>query len=284
MRKIIITIIALGFGFAASAQTSLILNADAACAHEGKAAQSVEALALGDKTLDLRAGYGIWSPEMVDNSIMQVRVAYKLADKFAFSLSALNMSDRQPSLAYNELGAPLGSFKSSELSLGLGVAYKITSWLSAGVQASMLTSTLSPEIAGSAYAADLGVQAVFGGLRAGLAVRNLGTALSYGTRSYQLPAFAQLSVGYQIAGLRASAELDYLFCGDLMAALGAEYGIADMVFLRAGYHYGSGESALPSYASCGLGLKFFGISLNANYLLGSETLGGSMLFGIGYEF
>ena len=69
-----------------------------------------------------------------------------------------------------------------------------------------------------------------------------------------------------------------------MAGLGLEYGIADIAFVRAGYHYGDAAKALPSYASLGLGAQFAGVSLDLAFLTASESLGNTLLFGLGYSF
>lgn len=61
-------------------------------------------------------------------------------------------------------------------------------------------------------------------------------------------------------------------------------GVSGIAFLRAGYHYGTQDKGLPSFASAGLGLKFAGVELNAAYLFASEALGGTMTFGLGYSF
>lgn len=61
-------------------------------------------------------------------------------------------------------------------------------------------------------------------------------------------------------------------------------GVSGIAFLRAGYHYGTRDKGLPSFASTGLGLKFAGVELNAAYLFASEALGGTMTFGLGYSF
>lgn len=61
-------------------------------------------------------------------------------------------------------------------------------------------------------------------------------------------------------------------------------GVSGIVFLRAGYHYGTQDKGLPSFASAGLGVKFFGVELNAAYLFASDAIGGTMTFGLGYSF
>ena len=87
-----------------------------------------------------------------------------------------------------------------------------------------------------------------------------------------------------VAGLTVGAEVDYLFSGALMAGLGVEYTIVDIVSLRGGFHYGDAAKAIPMYASLGLGVKFAGVHLDFSYLLASQTLGNSLLFGLGYSF
>ena len=78
--------------------------------------------------------------------------------------------------------------------------------------------------------------------------------------------------------------MDYLFSGALMAGLGLEYCIVDIVSVRAGYHYGDAAKALPSFASVGLGVKFAGVHLDAAFLLASKTLGNTLMIGLGYSF
>ena len=70
------------------------------------------------------------------------------------------------------------------------------------------------------------------------------------------------------------------------AGAGCEYSFNEMVFARVGYHYGDAVNVVPSYASFGLGLKFFGVTLDAAYLVADSTspMRNTMMFGIGYRF
>ena len=77
--------------------------------------------------------------------------------------------------------------------------------------------------------------------------------------------------------------MSYLFAGALGAAAGVEYGFKDMIFARAGFHYGSASLGLPTYASLGLGAKFAGVTLDAAYLL-VGNLSNSLMFTVGYGF
>ena len=119
---------------------------------------------------------------------------------------------------------------------------------------------------------------------AALGVCNVGSALSYGGESYALPMFAKAGAAYSASGFTASAEVDYLFSGALMAGVGAEYCIVDIVSLRAGFHYGDAAKAIPTYASVGLGVKFAGVHLDAAYLLASKALGNTLTVSLGYAF
>ena len=198
-----------------------------------------------------------------------------LADRFAIRVQGANLKDNQSSTGFNELGTPTGKFFPSELLVGAGFAYKINAAIAVGVDVKALMAKYGENLSSNAYGADVSFAYSAKGLTAGVSVRNIGA---------KLPMLIRASGEYLVSGFRASAEVNYLLSGAIMASVGAEYGIKDMVFLRAGYHYGDAAKAVPSFASCGLGLKFFGVKLNAGYLLGSKTLGGTMLFGLGYEF
>ena len=69
-----------------------------------------------------------------------------------------------------------------------------------------------------------------------------------------------------------------------MAAFGVEYGIADIVFVRGGFHYGDNAKGIPTYASLGLGVQFAGVHLDAAYLTASKTLRNSLQISLGYAF
>jgi len=54
--------------------------------------------------------------------------------------------------------------------------------------------------------------------------------------------------------------------------------------LRGGFHYGDAAKALPTYASLGLGLQYAGVRLDVAFLTASQSLGNTLLFGLGYSF
>lgn len=123
-------------------------------------------------------------------------------------------------------------------------------------------------------------------LRASVEVCNLGSGLDYGSGPYGQPALARASVAIKpLKGLLLTAGTDYLFSGALMAGTGLEYSIFDLVFIRAGFHYGDAAKAIPSYATVGLGLKLKGFSLDAVTLPGGfSPVCGTTMLRLGYEF
>ena len=182
------------------------------------------------------------------------------------------------------MGTPLGESKSAELCMEVGAAYRIAEKFSAGLSLGFLNSAPSSDTKASAFMANISGAYRSGSLDAHLSLNNLGTPLKYGSSTVVLPIYLLGGAGYELADFaRAEAELAYVFCGQIMASAGIELNYNKMAFLRAGYHFG-GDKALPSYLACGFGLQLVGIKLNASYLLGSETLSGTMMFGLGYSF
>ena len=70
----------------------------------------------------------------------------------------------------------------------------------------------------------------------------------------------------------------------MMAGVGLEYGIADIVFLRGGFHYGDAVKAIPTHASLGLGLKYAGVHLDVAFLTASKAVGNSLMASLGFAF
>lgn len=234
--------------------------------------------------LEANVFYGMWAPKTVDNKIIGLNAFYRLSDKLAFSLEGRKLSDK-PYEITNDQGVATGTFSPSDLILGLGASYAINEQLSVSVKAKILSSTLAADIKGSAFCADLRAGYSTDLFSAGLSLRNLGSKIDYGAGGYALPAMVALDGSTSpIDGLTVAAEADYLFSGALMAGLGAEYNVIDMVSVRGGFHYGDAAKALPTFVSLGLGAHFAGASLDLTYLLASKSLGNTLLIGLGYSF
>lgn len=254
-------------------------------ANARSAGDNAAAMAISGRKMAVGASYSMWSPKVVGSKIAGIGGWGKIGDKFAIGLDA-KYAMGKPYDITDELGWSEKQFAPKDINANLGVSYAIIDGLSVGVSAKFVSSTLADKYSATAFGADVSVAFRKGGLGAAIAVCNLGSSLRYGSskETVALPSMAKAGVSYSIVGLTASAEVDYMFKGGLMAGLGLEYAIKDIAFIRAGYHYGDAEKAMPSFASVGLGVKFFGVELNAAYLLASPVLGNTMMFGAGYSF
>lgn len=243
---------------------------------------NVAAAALSDKKFAVAASYGMWAPDMANTNNIGFGAFYR-HDKLAFTLGA-KYNLHQPYDAYNQVARQLESFTPSEYSAAVGFAYSIIDHLSAGINAKFVSSTLAEGISGTAFGVDLSFMYNTESIKAGLSVNNIGSSIKYDKTAYGMPVNVRAGAAYSIAGFTASGEVDYITSAGVMAALGAEYWIADIVAVRAGYHYGNAEKTMPSFVSAGLGLKFAGVNLGAAFLFGSEPLAKTMMFSLGYAF
>lgn len=245
---------------------------------------NVAAMSLTEKRFAIGVSAGSWMPKISKSSLLGLGATFHFGEDFAIGLESSMLRNGQYT-NYDINGKPSGSFSPRDVKVALGISYALSDDFAVGVAAKWFRSQIAPAMTGNAFGADIDLAYMNDGFSATVGVYNLGSKMNYGgSASYKLPAAARVGLGYSINSLSASAQVDYLFAGAIMAGAGLEYGIEDMVFLRAGYHYGDAKKSLPSFASVGLGVKFIGLELNGSYLLASPSLAGSFLFGLGYSF
>lgn len=180
------------------------------------------------------------------------------------------------------------SFSPYRLLADAGISYKFVDFLSVGVNAKYAKEQLLDDYGISSTAADIFLAGKVRGFAYEAGVSNLGPAVKSDTGSWSLPSAFTVAGSYVnvVSGLHrleAKFKIDYYFSGCSGVSAGAQYGFADLVFVRGGYHYG-GETIIPSYASAGLGLKFFNVTLDAVCLFASDTLQDSFGFSLGVSF
>lgn len=282
MKKISILLILILSAQAAFAQAvpTLLVPADSRSLAMGGVALPKDA-----SKLDVQAFYGMWAPKSAGSTLLGGDVFFRLNDRVALNVEGRVFSDKPYDIT-NAQGQVTGTFSPKDLIFGAGVSVAFSDAFGATLKARYVSSAIAPDGQGGAFCADLGVDYKGEIAFASAGVRNLGSQINYGgSSSYALPAMAAVSGGVRpVAGLTVGAEVDYLFSGALMAGLGVEYTIVDIVSLRGGFHYGDAAKAIPMYASLGLGVKFAGVHLDFTYLLASETLGNSLMVGLGYSF
>ena len=180
-------------------------------------------------------------------------------------------------------------FSPSDMQVNFGVGWRFLPYLSAGANVKYVRSSLAEGHAYGAVASDLFLMSEVSDFRVALGVSSLGSKVTSASGDkFGLPASVTLGAGYghtfaQKHGVEILAEADWYFSGALSANAGAEYTFNDLVSVRAGYRYG-GKSIIPSYASVGAGVKFFGVHLDAAFLIASGPLKNTFCIGAGYSF
>ena len=242
----------------------------------------------GEEKLDASLSWYSWAPSSVASNDINVDFFARLGQRLGLS-AQFALDNGQKYDIYDATGKKGGFYVPKDLMVKIGAAYRILPSLSAGATVRIMNSSLTAKNSYSAFAADVMAAYEIGSAHVAAGVTNLGTPVKAadGT-SFGLPAAATLAGNYALSFAEKHAvdfklQADWFFKGGLCARAGAEYGFADMAFVRVGYCYG-GTSPMPSFLSLGLGGKFAGISLNAAYLLGSPTVGGTLAVGAGYSF
>lgn len=288
-------------GVAINAQTlpSLMLDQDPASlalGMSGVASQAgafaiqnnVAAISLSEKTLDAQAGFGTWQPSYSNLKTIGAGAVYRMG-KLGFGVDVKML--KLPSysgVSGNGSDIRDSEFSPSEMNLAAGASYAVMDCLSAGVTLRYTGSNLAADASAAVFGADIALYYAKEALSAGISINNIGSKVKYSETAYPQPMMAKIGAGYDIdlgtSALAFTAEADVIFTGGIMAGAGCEYSFKDMVFARAGYHYGNSVNAVPSYASAGLGLNVFGAQLNFAYLFASPVLANSMCVSLGYSF
>lgn len=291
MRKIIASILFLGIctGLFAQAVPFLNIPSDARTAAMGGTGIALEkgAFTLDDnmatsamthRTAAFGANFWSWAPSTSALKLINASGYYRFG-KFAVALGGKYCMEK-PFDVVSAVGKPLGTYTPSSFTLGAGFAYRIIDPLAVGVTLRYISANYYENVKEGTVAADINVTFSKGGLRAAVGVANLGGKI----KGSSLPAMAKVGAAYHIGGFQASAEVDYLFAGAIMAGIGAEYGFKDIAFIRAGFHYGDAQKAIPTYASVGLGVQYWGVRLDATWITASKVLGNSLGFSLSYSF
>ena len=244
------------------------------------------AIPFSDSTLDVAAGYSMWAPSKAN--IINASGAYNLNDKFGFALGFMYGINKAYDITTPN-GTVTGSFTPSDMQVNAGFSYRFLPFLSAGVNVGYASSTIAKGASYDAVAADVFVMGQFADFKAALGVSNLGSSVTSAAGvKFSLPTAVTLGLGYgkvfaENHGLDILVDADYYLDEGIAAAAGVGYTYNDMVSVRAGYRYG-GKTAVPSYASVGLGVKFCGIRLDMAYLIAAGAMKNTLAVVLGYSF
>lgn len=237
-----------------------------------------------EKLVYADANFSKWAPKTAELTVITADVRYRLAEKISVGVDFAQYASPEYNVM-TQAGKVNGTFTPKDMKVGLGVEYIVMDGIAVSAKVHYASSAIAEEVSGKAICGDVNVNYSNDILKAGAGVCNLGTKISYGESSYALPAYARVGAAYTgLENLVAGAEVDYLLSGGVMAGIGAEYTVVDIVSVRAGYHYGPKDAGIPSFLSLGLGAGFKGVAVNVAYVLGSEALTNSLNAGISVNF
>lgn len=269
-------------GFAGAASTSSIAYS---------AFTNAAVIPFWDGKFDAGVSFQNWAPDGVKSTNFSGGVGFKAADYLGFSVGfAMQKGEKYDEMDIN--GAYLGKYTPKDMIITGGVGVKITDILGVGLNLRYARQALASDAKHSTIAGDLMVyyKPIENlGLTAGVA--SLGTAIKGGDhKMYDIPASIKVAGEYTAAlteehSVKGDLDLDYFIYGKkFCAALGGEYSYKNMLFARAGYHLGSDEAVLPSFATFGVGVKYAGVRLDLGYLTANKVIGNTITVGLGYSF
>lgn len=246
------------------------------------------AIPLASQKLDVAASYRMASP--LGN--VTAGAAFKAGK---LGVAAGFLYGMYPSMAgASEGGSAMTAFTPSDMLFGLGLSLGIGEHL--GVGANVRYGIQKLDNTTSLQALNFDVMALFktGNLGVTAGVVALGPKVkSVGNATYALPASARVAADYVLPldklSVEALASFDYYLSGNVGAGVGVQAGYNDLVFLRAGFRYGSRKedfnvAPVPTHLSLGVGGKFAGIRVDVAYQLLLAGQGGALTAGLAYAF
>lgn len=246
-----------------------------------------------DQKMDIAASYGMWQPSVSGNNVISV-AGYGRVAKFMSITAGVKYYTHKPYDISDANGNITGTFSPKEMSAGIGLAFKILPILSASANVHYVMSDMGGPKKANAVSADFGAMVHLKFMNIGVTASNIGSKINYGgASSYSLPANLKIGVGTSqtfsdIHKITANLQGGMTFHNTaFFGELGAEYMYNELVAARVGFHYGNPDKTIPPYVSVGLGAKFFGISLNAAYLIAvtaSSPLKNTFSVSVGWGF
>ena len=248
------------------------------------------AIPYSEKSLDVAVAYQNWQPSAASTDFISIAGAYNIRDKVGITVG-FSYGANPEYETFNAYGESSGMFSPSDMQANVGIGWRFLPFLSAGVNVKYVRSAVAEGHSFGAVASDIFLMSKLEDFKVALGVSSLGSKVTSASGAkYSLPTSVSLGAGYghvfgEKHGLEILADADWYFSNAVSVEAGAAYTFNDLVSVRAGYHYG-GESVIPSYASAGAGVKFFGVRIDAAYIIGTgdSPLKNTFLIGAGYSF
>ena len=259
------------------------------------------AAALSDDDFAISANYSMLQPKVAGMNSFAVGAFYKFNDRYTVGLGARARMQSVSTVFTDDNGIASGSFDGSvaQFSVDASFGMHIIEGFAAAVNLHFYYDQ-SPQpidiVNGIGFGLDVDLMYSHKYFNVALAAKNLGPAMTYEPGiSYALPMDirAGYSGNYEIVDdvfdINPAVDVDYILNNStLTAGVGAEFEFIDMVAVRGGYRYSANEAFMPSYATVGLGVEFFGIGIDAAYYIGmgkaADVLSNTLKIGISYKF
>ncbi len=244
-----------------------------------------------DKTGDIAFSYQNWAPDGVKSSNFNLGAGFKLFDgRLGFGFGGAFQNGEKYD-TFNEAGVMTGSYTPNDMQINLGASSLITKELSFGINLRYAKQSLSHDNASyETVATDMFLAYRLNEFNFTAGLSSLGSSVkSASDEDFTIPTSATLGAEWHRTlakehGIKAVADFDYFFSDNVTAGFGAQYSWKDMVFIRAGYHFGSDKAVLPSFLTLGGGIKYKRIRLDAAWLTGNDAIKNSLSLGLGIMF
>lgn len=239
-------------------------------------------------TFNVGVAYSLFQPTATKANIADVGAVWNVRNRWAFTAGASFSAD-QKEHRYDEYGTALSDFRPTSLTVGIGAAYRITDCLSAGATFNYASSSgLDNDL--QAFAADIKLTFRKYGMNISAFADNLGTSVKVeGGERFSIPMSVGVEAGYGRdfgkSSLYGAVRGQCWFGGPTAFSPSAavEYSYNNLLFCRAGYHYGSKKNGLPSYGGLGLGLRLGGVSVDLSWNAASGVMKNTFVCGLGFN-
>lgn len=242
------------------------------------------------KTADAAFSYQSWAPDGVKSGNYNLGTGVKLLNgRFGLALGGAYQKGQEYKIV-NESGISAGAFTPKEMLINFGVGVLVTETLSAGANVRYASEKTTSDDKLSTVCTDFLITWHRKAFNVSAGISSLGSSVKDSEdNDFGIPSSATVAGDFDKVfgdahGVKVGADADYFFSGNFTFAMGAQYSWKDMLFLRAGFHYGNDDAVLPTFATAGAGIKFKGIRLEAGWLTGSKALKNTLTFGLGVSF
>lgn len=238
---------------------------------------------------DVQASFNRWAPDGQTSTRLSLGGGFRFGKVFSLAVAGVYGAGQEYQTV-DDRGVPGGTVKPTDMMFSAALGIAASEHFGLGLNLKYADEKLYEDTSVKAIMVDASMMYHTGGLNVTAGVRNLGPKVhDQAERQYNIPTAANLAAYYALGiaedhTLGFGIDGNYFFNGGISAAAGLQYSWKDMVFARAGYHYGTSSAPLPQYLGLGLGAKYYGVSLNVSYLTLNEALGNTIAVSLGYSF